>query len=479
MTESTSNHTTTMATPDCHRELERETLDPISSGRIQFQRAARYITDLKKGLIDFLLMPKRTVSFCFPVELDDGSVQTFTGFRVLHNHVLGPGKGGIRFHPGLTLEETIALASLMTWKCALIDIPFGGAKGGVICDSKQLSETELRRITRRFTSELSEFIGPFTDIPAPDLYTNEHTMAWMYDTYDVLHPGQNNRPIVTGKPLGLGGCQGRYTAVGLGCLFVTQQLLSKNIVSGLPSLDGASVAIQGLGQAGSVAAQAFYNAGAVIVAISDSQGGIFSEQGIDLGAAMAFKKEHGTVVGTPDTLTITNDELLELSCDILIPAATGDQIRCDNAGRIKAKLVVEAANRPITPQADEILAANNIYVLPDILANAGGVTVSYYEWVQNHENQQWDIDTVNAKLKRKMQAAVDNVIKRWLILTNFHTEKDATAKDTIVTNATIKNATIKDKQDGGVVIGPDFRTAALVVSIERVARVTLERGIWP
>jgi len=441
-----------------------ENLDPVFISQAQFHRAAGYISGLKRGLIDFFNTPKRAVIFRFPVEMDDGSVQTFEGYRVLHSRVLGPGKGGIRFHPGATLEETEALAALMTWKCALIDVPFGGAKGGVVCDTKSLSEGELRRITRRFATELAPVIGPFTDIPAPDLYTNGQTMAWIYDTYDMLHAGRNNRPVVTGKPVDLGGSLGRYEATGLGVAFAAERLLFSGLIPGLDSFNGARVVVQGFGQVGAVTAQALHAAGAVIVAVSDSKGGIFCEQGIDLQAAKDFKKAQGTVVGLPDTLTVTNDELLEISCDILIPAAAGDAIRGDNAARIDCRLVVEAANRPVTPAADDILAAKGIHVLPDILANAGGVTVSYFEWVQNHANEQWDLDVVNGKLKRKMQSATDTVLARYRNLLESAAGGEPSPD------------TVGEAPTG---VKPDLRTAALVVAVERVSIAALERGIWP
>ena len=436
-----------------------ENLQPVFISQAQFHRAAAYISGLKTGLIDFFNAPKRAIIFRFPVEMDDASVRTFEGYRVLHSRVLGPGKGGIRYHPTVTLEETAALAALMTWKCALIDVPFGGAKGGVVCDTKSLSEGELRRVTRRFATELAPVIGPFTDIPAPDLYTNGQTMAWIYDTYDMLYAGRNNRPVVTGKPVDLGGSLGRYEATGLGVALATERLLSSELLPELTSFQGARVVIQGFGQVGAVAAQAFHAAGAMIVAVSDSKGGIFCEDGIDLPAARAFKEEEGTVVGLPGSMTVTNEELLEIECDILIPAAAGDAIRADNAGRINTKLIAEAANRPVTPTADDMLARKGIHVLPDILANAGGVTVSYFEWVQNHANEQWDLDVVNGKLKRRMQAAVDTVLARYRKLVEA-----GAAGPAAETSATLP---------------VDLRTAALVVAIERVAKAALERGIWP
>ena len=436
-----------------HPDPKAENLDPVFISEQQFDRATRHIKDLKRGLIDFLKQPKRTTIVNFPIELDDGSVSSFQGYRVVHNRVFGPGKGGIRYHPEVTIEEVISLSKLMTWKCALVEIPFGGAKGGVVCDPKRFSESELRRITRRFTTELFDVIGPYTDIPAPDLYTDEQTMAWLFDTYDILHPGFNNRPVVTGKPIEMGGSIGRHDATGTGCLYATERFLSNALIPEQQELAGARVVIQGFGDVGSVAAQAFFRKGARIIGISDSQGGIYQEDGLDPDEVRKFKKKNGTVVGMADTLTITNDELLELECDILIPAALGNQIHEGNANNIKAKLVVEAANNPTTPAADDILSKKGIHVLPDILVNAGGVTVSYFEWVQNHSNEQWDLKQVDKKLKAKMHSAVDTVFKRWQCF--------------VVGDEPRINHS------------PDFRTTALIIAIERVTRATLMRGIWP
>jgi glutamate dehydrogenase/leucine dehydrogenase len=390
-----------------------ENLDPVVMSELQFDRALSYVSEIKRGLISFLKKPKRINIVNFPVEMDDGSVHSIQGYRVIHNRVFGPGKGGIRYHPDVTMDEVVSLAKLMTWKCALVNVPFGGAKGGVVCDTKALSESELRRITRRFTSELADVIGPDTDIPAPDLYTNEQTMAWIYDTYDILHPGKNNRPVVTGKPIPLGGSYGRHEATGNGVYYATEHFLSKGLIAEHQTVAGARVVIQGFGDVGSIAAQAFFRNGAKIIAVSDSQGGVFCEDGFDPENVMAFKLEHGSVVGMPGTATITNEEILELECDILIPAALGNQIHAGNVDRITTKLVVEAANGPTTPQADEILKVRGIYLLPDIMANAGGVTVSYFEWVQNQANQQWDIEEVNTRLQKRMFKVVDTVFDRW------------------------------------------------------------------
>ena len=441
--------------------MSKEILDPIVISEQQFDKAAAYISHLRSGLVDFLKQPKRIHIINFPVELDDGTVKTIQCYRVIHNRVFGPGKGGIRYHPEITIDEVTSLAKLMTWKCALVNIPFGGAKGGVVCNPKELSENELRRITRRFTTELFDVFGPYTDIPAPDMYTNDQTMAWIYDTYDVLNAGENNRPVVTGKPLALGGSLGRFKATGKGCLFATQRLLSKGLIPEQTEIAGARVAIQGFGNVGAVAADEFHQQGAIIVALSDSSGGIYLEEGLDPKKVAAFKKEHGSVVGMPNTLTLSNEELLEVDCDILIPAATAMQINENNAEQIKAKLIVEAANNPTTPAADEILQQRGIYVIPDILANAGGVTVSYYEWVQNHANEQWDLETVNHKLEKRMFNAVDAVFDLWqgYAVGDFPHEED---KKNMQQNA-----------------DPSLRTIALIIAIKRVADATLLRGIWP
>jgi glutamate dehydrogenase (NAD(P)+) len=427
-----------------------EDVNPFHISASQFDRAVTYLPGMKQGLIDFLRRPGRAIALEFPIEMDDGSVRMFTGYRVLHSRVRGPGKGGIRYHPAVTLDEVCALAAWMTWKCAVVDIPFGGAKGGVICNPKELSETVLRRITRRYVSDLGDNIGPYVDIPAPDVYTDARTMAWIYDTYDILHPGRNNLPVVTGKPVDMGGSLGRHEATARGCLFATQRAVARGAVPGLSGIEGARVAIQGYGNAGAIAADLFRAAGARIVAVSDSRGGVFAEAGLDLAAVHRHKAERGSVVGTPGTRSLSNAELLTTECDILIPAALEAQIRADNAAQVRARFVVEAANGPTTPAADRILLGRGIPVLPDILANAGGVTVSYFEWVQNIENEKWDEQEVNGKLRVKMERATDAVLDR--------------------------HRTLRGK-DGAS--GADLRTAALVLAIERVAAVTLERGIWP
>ncbi len=429
-----------------------EDLNPFHIAAQQFDRAAAYMPHLKRGLIDFLKKPNRTVIVEFPVEIEDGSVRTFTGYRVLHSCVRGPGKGGIRYHPDVTADEVRALASWMTWKCAVIDVPFGGAKGGVAFNPKDHNENAIRHITRRYISALGDLIGPHTDIPAPDVYTDARTMAWIYDTYAMMHPGQNCLGVVTGKPLDVGGSHGRNEATARGCLFATQRALARGLVAGLKNVTGATVAVQGFGNAGSIAARLFHEAGARIIAVSDSQGGIQRPEGLDLAAVAVHKSKSASVIGTPGTKTISNAELLALSCDILIPAALESQIRQDNAGGVRARFIAEAANGPTTPAADRILQERGIPVLPDILANSGGVCVSYFEWVQNNENEQWDEGEVNSKLKVKMERATDSVIDK-----QAEINRNPPAK-----------------------LGPiDLRTAALIVAVSRVADVALKRGIWP
>ena len=442
-----------------------EDLNPFHIARQQFQHAAMYIPELKEGLVEFLIRPDRTIILEFPIQTHSGEVRNFKGYRVVHSRARGPGKGGIRFHPDVTVDEVRALASWMTWKCAVVDIPFGGAKGGVICDPKRLTKDDLRMITRRFAVELSRNIGPHTDIPAPDVNTNAETMTWIYDTYHMMNPGQNNLGVVTGKPVNLGGSFGRREATARGSLFSTQQALSRGLVPGLDSVDGATVAVQGFGNAGSIAAELFAEMGAKIVAVSDSRGGVYAPGGVDPQAAIDHKQATRSVVDLPGTESVSNEELLEIDCDILIPAALETQIRGDNADRVKARMVAEAANGPTTPAADEILGAKGIPVIPDILCNAGGVTVSYYEWVQNIENEQWDEEEVNAKLLKKMNRATDAVID---------TQCDV-------------NGCLDDIAGKGVARGHesrelppvDLRTSAYILAIKRVSEVALSRGIWP
>jgi glutamate dehydrogenase (NAD(P)+) len=433
------------------KELVEEDLNPYRIAQRQFDRASQFVPNLRDGLIDFLKSPSRSIIVHFPVELQDGTVRTFTGYRVLHSSVRGPGKGGIRFHPEVTEDEMRAMASWMTWKCAVADLPFGGANGGVVCDPKKLSEGELRKLTRRFVAALGDNLGPHTDIPGPDVNAGPTVMAWIYDTYQVMHPGRNNRPVVTGKPLPLGGSLGWRESAAQGALCVTRRALARGVVPGLATINGAKVAIQGFGHTGALAAELFAAAGARVIAVSDSGGGIYRQGGIDVAATTRHRDETGSVTGCPGTERITNAQLLAMHCDILIPAALETQIRADNAATVQARLIVELANGPSTPQADQILRQKGIRVLPDILANAGGVTLSYFEWVQNLENDQWLLDEVNVKLRRRMEIATDAVVENWKRL-----RAERPAGDEI-----------------------DLRTAAYVLAIGRVAEAALTRGIWP
>ena len=442
-----------------------EDLNPYHIAQAQFDWAARYLPDLRPGLGEYLKRPEHLVTVEFPIQTEDGKVNNFVGYRVLHNTSRGAGKGGLRYHPNVSADEVRALASWMTWKCAVADLPFGGAKGGIVCDPKRLTPKDLRRITRRYIVELGDTIGPYTDILAPDVNTNAETMAWIYDTYAMMHRGGNNLGVVTGKPVDLGGSLGRREATARGCLFATQHALQQGIVPGLESVKDASVIVQGFGNAGAIAAELFAEVGALIVGVSDSKGGIYQPQGFDPTEARKHKEQTGSVVGLSGTESLSNEELLALSCDILIPAALENQIRSDNADQVSARLLSEAANGPTTPAADRILFDKGIPVLPDILVNAGGVTVSYLEWVQNNKNEQWDEDEVNGKLHIKMQRATEAVIDK---------QKEINSSLDV-----LQKQRKKSGRSGEPLERVDLRTAAYVLAIQRVAQVTLERGIWP
>jgi glutamate dehydrogenase (NAD(P)+) len=362
----------------------------------------------------------------------------FKGFRVQHNIARGPSKGGIRFHPDVTLDEVKALAMWMTWKCSLVNIPFGGAKGGVICDPKAMSMQELENLTRRFTSEISIIIGPDKDIPAPDVYTTPQVMAWIMDTYS-MQCGYSVPGVVTGKPVAIGGSQGRDKATARGCLYVVDEAMN---VKGI-AIDGARVAIQGFGNAGMHAADLMQKAGYTIVAVSDSRGGVANPKGLDVAGLIAHKKETGSVVGFTGGERISNKDVLEYDCEVLVPAALEKVITRENAPQIRAKIVAEAANGPTLPEADKILYDRGIMVLPDILANAGGVTVSYFEWVQDLQENFWEEDEINERLKRKMTRA------------------------------------FKDTYEQSQRLGIDMRRGAYVVAVSRVAEATKLRGLYP
>jgi glutamate dehydrogenase (NAD(P)+) len=444
-----------------------EDLNPHHIARHQFVEAVPFADDLHgwRGISEWLFEPERIVSVSMPVVMDDGYVHTFKGYRVLHNTARGPGKGGIRFHPSVDADEVKALATWMTWKCALLDVPFGGAKGGVECDPTSLSEEEKRRITRRFVVALGESIGPHTDIPAPDLYTNAQTMAWIYDTYDMMHPGENNLPIVTGKPLDIGGIPGRATATAQGVAYCTERFLAIGGLPGADTVEGLRIVVQGFGNAGRHAAFIFRGMGAAIVGVSDSQGGVYNPEGLDLEAVETHKRETGTVVGTPDTDKMAPREILEQPCDILVPAALENQITDDNAERVQTRLVVEAANGPTTPAADRILSDRGIPVLPDILANAGGVVVSYLEWVQNLQNEQWTEEAVNARLRTKMFRATDEVVAQRTRL------GDALAE--------YQERWSRVRPQDPRLRSPDFRIAATLIAVGRCRQTVSERGVWP
>jgi len=370
---------------------------------LQMDLAARKL-GLDPGLLKVLKAPKRVLTVSVPVRMDDGSVEVFRGYRVQHSLTRGPGKGGIRYHPEVNLEEVTALAMLMTWKCAVVDIPYGGAKGGVVCNPKEMSLAELERLTRRFTSEISIIIGPEKDIPAPDVYTNPQVMAWIMDTYS-MHHGFSVPAVVTGKPIEIGGSQGRNESTGRGVVFTVEEAASRLGIN----LSESTAAIQGFGNVGSVAAAGLSQLSCRIVAVSDSRGGIYNQNGLDLGEVGLFKDRTGSVAGFPGAVPVSNQDLITLDCNILIPAALENVITEENAPLVKAGLVAEGANGPTTHRADEILFERGITVVPDILANAGGVVVSYFEWVQGLQNFYWAKDEVNRQLRRRIVSSFRDV----------------------------------------------------------------------
>jgi glutamate dehydrogenase (NAD(P)+) len=412
-------------------------INPWHVAQQQFDLAADRL-NLEPGLRRVLREPRRELTVHCPVKMDDGSVQVFTGYRVQHNLSRGPAKGGIRYHQDVTLDEVKALAMWMTWKCAVVGIPYGGGKGGVVVDPKKLSRKEVEGLTRRFTTEISVLIGPEKDIPAPDVNTNAQVMAWMMDTYS-MHVGYTVPAVVTGKPISLGGSEGRNEATARGCVFTIVEAARHR---GL-DLGRATVAVQGFGNAGSIAARLMREEGARVVAVSDSTGGIRNMAGLDIDRVIAWKSEHGTVQGFPGAEDISNAEVLETECDILIPAALENQITARNAERIQASIIAEAANGPTTPDADAILHRRGIFMIPDILCNAGGVTVSYFEWVQDLNRDHWTESEVNAKLKTIMTRAFGEVLA-------------VSERDEV-----------------------DMRTAAYLNAVQRVADATSMRGLYP
>jgi glutamate dehydrogenase (NAD(P)+) len=372
----------------------------------QFNDAAERL-GLSQPMRAILSKPKRELVVNFPVRMDNGNVEMFTGYRVQHNINRGPAKGGIRFSPLVSLDEVRALAMWMTWKCAVVGIPFGGAKGGVICDPRKMSRVELERMTRRYTTEISILIGPNSDIPAPDMNTNPQVMAWVMDTYS-MHEGYSVPAVITGKPLSIGGSEGRLEATARGVQVITREAMRDY---GMVPQD-CSVVVQGFGNVGSITARLLHEMGCKIVGLSDINGGVYNAKGINIPRALRYSKEHGTLLDLPDTEPVSNKELLELPCDILIPAALENQLTIENAARIKARMVVEAANGPTTPEADRILNDRGITIVPDILANAGGVTVSYFEWVQDLQHFFWAEQEINQRLEAIMVRAYQAVQRK-------------------------------------------------------------------
>ncbi len=420
-----------------HDEVSSAPINPYHMAVQQFESAADKL-DLSEDMREILRQPKRELTVHFPVRLDNGRIRTYTGYRVQHNVNRGPAKGGIRYSPEVTLDEVKALAMWMAWKCAVVGIPYGGAKGGVICDPKNMSPAELERLTRRYATEISMIIGPHSDIPAPDVNTNSQVMAWIMDTYS-MHEGYSIPAVVTGKPLSIGGSEGRNDATATGVLFVTRQAAYR---SGM-SLQGARVSVQGYGNAGAIAARLFHNEGCKVVAVSDTRGGIYNESGLDPATVLRHKQEHGSVIDFPRAQNVRVQDVLEVPCDILIPAATEGVITAANADRVLARIVAEAANGPTTPEADKILFDKGIVVVPDILANAGGVTVSYFEWVQDLQSFFWGVEEITQKLEVIMNRAFAAV------------------------------AEIADRTSC------DMRLAANMLAISRVAEATQIRGIYP
>lgn len=394
--------------------------------------------ELDPGIHEMLKKPKRTLIVSVTIKMDDCSIGVFKGCRVQHWDVRGPFKGGIRYHPDLTIDDVTALAMWMTWKCAIVDLPYGGAKGGICCNPKKMSQGELERLTRRYVSLIFDYLGPHRDVPAPDVYTNEQTMAWIMDTYSQLK-GYSVPESVTGKPVAVGGSEGRVCATALGLAFCTREAAKFLKLN----LKNATVAVQGYGNVGYNAASIMHSLGCKIIAVSDSSGGIYCPDGIIPSEVYAHKKKTGSVVNYKNCINITNEELLETKCDVLIPAALQNQITEDNADKIQAKIVAEGANGPATPEADKVLYEKGICLIPDILANSGGVTVSYFEWVQNLMREHWTLEEVNEKLENKITKAFYDVQK------------------------------LSRKEES------DMRTAALMLGVGRVAQAIRTLGLWP
>jgi len=402
----------------------------------EFNVAARII-NLEPGVWNILTHPKRQVMVSCPVQMDNGEIEVFTGYRVQYNITLGPAKGGIRYHPDVSLDEVTALAAWMTWKCAVAHIPFGGAKGGIICDPTRMSRRELEALTRRYVAEIIDLIGPEKDVPAPDVNTNDQVMAWVMDTYS-MHVGHTATAVVTGKPIEMGGSLGRREATGRGVMIVTREAAKHLGVD----IQRATVAVQGFGNVGSVSADLLAQIGAKVVAVTDWKGGVYNPKGLDVQKLIDYARNHKTVEGFPGADHLTNDQLWSLDVDILIPAALENQITMENAPTIKAKIITEGANGPTTPDAHRYLHERGVFVIPDILANSGGVTTSYFEWVQDRYGYFWEEEEVNTRLEKKMCVAFDAVLQ----------------------------TSLKYKVD--------LRTGAYIVAIQRVSIVTKMRGMY-
>jgi glutamate dehydrogenase (NAD(P)+) len=419
------------------KEAFQEELNPFAIAKSQFNRAADFL-DLDQSLRNVLSSPKRQLIVSIPVKMDGGDVQVFEGYRVQHNIARGPAKGGIRYHPNVTLDEVKALASWMTWKCATVGIPYGGGKGGVICDPKRMSKSELERLTRRYAFEIAPIIGPDRDIPAPDVYTDEQTMAWIMDTISMVR-GHTELGVVTGKPISLGGSHGRSEATARGCLYTLRAACR---VKGI-SLKGARVAVHGFGNAGANIARLVAADGARVVALADSKAGLHAENGIDIHAALKHKDETKSLAGLPGAKAIAPEDVVGVDCDILLPSALENAITLSNVGQVKARIIAELANGPTTPGADQVLFDDGVFLVPDILANAGGVTVSYYEWVQDQNSFFWSEHQINETLEQTMNIAFNSVHET---AQRYHT---------------------------------DMRTGAYILAVDRVAEATSVRGIFP
>ena len=419
------------------REALQEELNPFQIAKQQFNRAADYL-NLDDSTRNVLSAAKRQLIVSIPVKMDGGDVQVFEGYRVQHNIARGPAKGGIRYHPNVTLDEVKALASWMTWKCATVGIPYGGGKGGVICDPKSLSKNELERLTRRYAFEIAPIIGPDRDIPAPDVYTDEQTMAWIMDTISMVR-GHTELGVVTGKPISLGGSQGRAEATARGCLYALREACR---VKGI-DLKGARVAVHGFGNAGANIARLVAADGARVVAACDSKAGVYNDSGIDIQEALRHKAETTSLSGLSGTKSMSPEDIVGVDCDILLPSALENAITLANVGTVKAKIIAELANGPTTPGSDRVLADEGVFLIPDILANAGGVTVSYYEWVQDQYSFFWSEHQINETLEQTMRTAFNSVYET------------AQRYDT------------------------DMRTGAYILAVDRVAEATRVRGIFP